>query len=96
MMYSHTVQTSMAPETTDPFVAACAASMHFPALTTCLTRILYLNWITLRPNNKKLRLERVIQLQPWIKAQGHHCFGDDADISQELCKLTEDTINYKG
>jgi len=40
MKYNHTVQTSMAPETTDPFAAACVASMHFPALTTCLTHVL--------------------------------------------------------
>jgi len=56
------------------------------------TRILYLNWITQRPNNRKLRLQRVIQLQPWIKAQGHHCFDDDGDISQELCKLQKKDI----
>lgn len=61
------------------------------------TRILSLNWITQRPNNKKLQLQRVIQLQPWIKAQGHHCFGDDADISQELCKLQkkDTTVNIE-
>jgi hypothetical protein len=41
MMYNHTVQTLMLPETTDPFAAACAASMHFPALTTCLTHVFY-------------------------------------------------------
>lgn len=96
MKYNHTVRTLMAPETTDPFAAACAASMHFPALTTCLyTSILYLSWITKRPQNKKLQLQQVIQLQPWIKAQGHHCFGDNADTSQELCKLQkkDTTVN---
>lgn len=51
------------------------------------TRILYLNWTTQSPNSKTLPLRRVVQLQPWLQAQGHHCFGDDAGISQELFEL---------
>jgi hypothetical protein len=37
--YNHIVRTMTVPDITDPFAAACAASMHFQVLTTCPTQV---------------------------------------------------------